>query len=107
MMDLIYVFIVGDCDFEQNTCGWVDTSSGTQQWMQGSNGSTTANMGKGPAFDHTLGNGRGKFDRFVYLKYPNSFYDCTCTMMLYINLLSAVDPCDQCRPISACPSKAK
>lgn len=60
IFDLISCIIVkGDCDFERGTCGWVDTSAGTQMWMQGSNGSSTANMGRGPAFDHTLGNSRG------------------------------------------------
>jgi hypothetical protein len=46
----------GDCDFESNTCAWIDDSEGDLVWERGQAGSVSVN---GPPVDHTLGNPNG------------------------------------------------
>ncbi|XP_078483553.1 MAM and LDL-receptor class A domain-containing protein 1 isoform X3 [Ciona intestinalis] len=44
-----------DCTFDQDLCGWMEASSGSFRWSQGSGSTPDANTG--PSGDHT-GNGR-------------------------------------------------
>ena len=40
----------GDCNFQNDWCRYIDTSTGDFQWMRGKNQTATANTG--PTYDH-------------------------------------------------------
>lgn len=51
--------ITGACDFETDFCSWTTLGTGAFTWSRGGNQTATANTG--PAFDHTIGNSRGRY----------------------------------------------
>ncbi|XP_058879430.1 MAM and LDL-receptor class A domain-containing protein 1-like [Acipenser ruthenus] len=51
--------LCGTCNFEENQCGWNDSSSRNYQWQRDRNGTDTA--GTGPETDHTLGTSLGYY----------------------------------------------
>ena len=51
---------IGDCDFEKDTCTWVNTQTGDDfDWLRQKG--QTASIRTGPTSDHTLSSLLGKF----------------------------------------------
>lgn len=59
----------GDCDFEKDTCNWVNTNSGDQfDWLR-QKGQTSSTR-TGPNYDHTIGSLLGKDGNLYYKWVP-------------------------------------
>lgn len=52
------LFLLGNCDFEVDTCSWSNSRNDTFDWQRASGGTTST--GTGPSSDHTLANSTGK-----------------------------------------------
>jgi len=88
-----------DCDFENSTCQWVDSSSGSLKWLR-NNASSSIN---GPTIDHTLGTFYGHYmyvnsDESSYfewadLKLKQTLKPCsaTCELELYYHMFGSTE----------------
>lgn len=54
----------GSCDFENHTCGWVDTSDSSYRWIR-----QMANVTTVPGLDHTTGSPSGESAMFHLCSY--------------------------------------
>lgn len=58
--NFVFVFAIGNCDFEIDKCSWSDVHTDDFDWLSGSG--TTTSSSTGPRTDHTTGNATGKIN---------------------------------------------